>query len=587
MSEELTPEEEAQLEAALVHFERSDVDFCRQSLVVQNKRGVLGPMEPQPAQIKLFKAIEKQRKAGKPVRILYLKARQVMVSTGSAAKIFKEVAFYEGQSALVYAHEDSASQKLFKYYERFQEHYEPFDGIIGKPPLESKRQGELLKWQGGSFIEFHTANNVESGRSLTCRYVQLSEFAFYRDPKTLLTGLMQTIPSDPDTMVIVETTANGIGDYFYEMCDEARKGESDWEFVFFAWWEHPEYRMPLSVEPHTFKAGMSEVERDLMRRFNLDYDQLNWRRWKIKNDCKNDPRVFQQEYPSDPDEAFLVSGTPEFDPLLVQAQKAFILDGSEGGLSRIIEPTRELLIFTPRERGELTIFKRPQPNAQYAIGADPAAGIDINDGEGSADLDSACAHVYDIDTGEMVARLSWRFTAGEFGAYLRNLGEWYNWAFVVCEVNKNGGAALDRMLHLNYPRGRIYHRRQNARDGNSSVLRLGWETNTVTRPQLVSKIDTALRERSIFLRHAVSIKQLFTFVKYPDGVPRAQKNCHDDDVIACGLGIVGIQEAPRQATKTTSKKQLAVQYAPTKRAQLQKDYYGERKRDDDGWDDRD
>lgn len=585
MTDELTAEEQAQLEAALEHFVRSDEDFCRQSLVVQNKRGQLGPMEPQPAQIKLYKAIEKQRKAGKPVRILYLKARQVMVSSGTAAKYFKEIAFYEGQSGVVFAHEDAASEKLFKYYERFQEHYKPFDKVIAPPPLVSKRNGELLKWQGGSFVEFHTANNVESGRSFTCRYVQLSEFAFYRDPKTLLTGLMQTIPSDPDTMVIVETTANGIGDYFYEMCEEARKGESDWLFVFFAWHEHPEYKMPLSVPPHVFKASLTEIERDLMRRFNLTYEQLNWRRWKIKNDCKNDPRVFQQEYPSDPDEAFLVSGRPQFDPKLVQAQKAFIQDGSVGGLERIKEPTRDVIVFTPRERGELTIFKRPQQNGRYAIGADPCAGIDINEGVGSPDPDFACAHVYDCDTGEMVARFSERYTAGEFGAYLCLLGEWYNWAYIVPEINKDGGATVDRMLVLGYPRGRIYHRRQNARDGASQVLRVGWKTDTVTRPQLVSKIDTALRERSIFLRHATSIQQLFTFVIYPDGIGRAQKNCHDDDVIACGLGIVGIENAPKEALNTSREKKLAVQYAPTKRQQLQKEYYGSRERRDDGWDD--
>src|ERR1051325_4482247 len=115
MTDELTPEEQAQLETALEHFVRSDVDFCRQSLVVQKKSGELVDMEPQPAQLKLFKAIEKQRRAGKPVRILYLKARQVMVSSGTAAKYFKEVAFYEGQSAVVFAHEDKASEKLFKY----------------------------------------------------------------------------------------------------------------------------------------------------------------------------------------------------------------------------------------------------------------------------------------------------------------------------------------------------------------------------------------------------------------------------------------------------------------------------------------
>lgn len=590
MSDELTREEEEQLEAILDGFQ-DDAEFCRESLTILDMNGQLVPMEHNPAQKLLNDTIKEIRRRGRPVRIVVLKERRAGFSTGVAAKFYKETVFWDGQKTLVVAQDGKAvKESLFPMYDRFQRTYRPFRGVVGQPRLVSDRK-DGFDWGNESSITIQTAKNLEGARSFGFRRVHLSEFAFYPNPEQLMTALMQCVPYDPDTMVIVESTANGIGGAFYELCKEARdpKKKSDWVFIFFPWHADPKCRMPLSVPADRFFDGLSkeelETEKSLMRRFDLQLEQLQWRRWCIANNCKGDPRTFQQEYPGDPDEAFLVSGRPQFNPNDVQTQKEFITDGTAGGLQKIVEPTRDLIIFNPRERGELTVFKRPQKNAQYAIGADPCAGIDINEGVGSPDPDFACAHVYDIDTGEMVARLSERITAGEFGAYLCLLGEWYNFAFIVPEINKDGGATVDRMLVLGYPRGRIYHRRQNARDGNSQVLRVGWKTDTITRPQLVSKIDTALRERSIFLRHHISVQQLFTFVIYPDGIGRAQKGCHDDDVIACGLGSVGIQEAPRVPAMAASKKQLAVQYAPSKRDQLRKEYYGDKKRDDDGWDD--
>ena len=57
----------------------------------------------------------------------------------------------------------------------------------------------------------------------------------------------------------------------------------------------------------------TKEELELKERHKLDDEQLSWRRWCIKNNCGGDEKIFRQEYPSNPDEAFIVSGESVFD----------------------------------------------------------------------------------------------------------------------------------------------------------------------------------------------------------------------------------------------------------------------------------
>lgn len=60
--------------------------FCKESLIVETEARDLVPMTLSPGQIRLRAAIVKQRKAEKPVRIIYLKSRRIQATTGTAAE---------------------------------------------------------------------------------------------------------------------------------------------------------------------------------------------------------------------------------------------------------------------------------------------------------------------------------------------------------------------------------------------------------------------------------------------------------------------------------------------------------------------
>jgi hypothetical protein len=562
----------------LTSFE-DDERFCRESLTVLNERGQRVPMIWRPAQHKLHAAIARQVERKQPVRAIILKARQVGFSTATAGCFFKRTPFIDGQHTLVVAHQGDAATNLFGYYQGFQENYVPFMGVLELPDLVTDIDGKL-EWDNESLIQIATANNLKVGRSFTFRRVHLSEYAFYRDAKRLMTGLIQAVPDDPDTMVIIESTANGLGGPFFDKWEEANDPAKHSAYVpiFFAWFEEPRYQMALGMAPDVFQSTLTDdVEWELKQKHNLTLEQLQWRRWAITNKCEGDPRVFKQEYPSTAEEAFLVSGRPRFDPVFFSWMPE--LDPQIGGLVTHRLGTKEVLRFEPREHGELSLYKKPQEYREYIIGGDTADGQDANEGGGTADPDYSVGQVLERDMGEQVAMLRERLEPVAFGYYLYELGRWYNWAYQVIEVGGStygaGLATVNELIRLGYPIDRIYHRRTTDESTQRVLHKIGWMTKPNTRPMLISALDRSLMERELILHDKVTIRECHSFVIKANGKAEAQQGCHDDTVIALALAEIGILQAPRQARLLPQDRKQPKKYGETAREQTRGTmYYG-------------
>ena len=514
-------------------------------LQVQDKSGQEIPYRLFPAQRKLVAAVNKQRAAGVPVRIVAEKGRQVRISTVVAGLFFHELGFKSGKHARVVAHMDDAAADIFDYYKTFNRTYQPYADTIAAAQLVKDAHG-WIRWDNQSWCRIMTASKAGSGRSATVSLWHLSEFALYPHATALMRGIMGSVPKTPDTAVIVESTCNGIGNEFHQLCIKAQDpaNDSGWEFVFCAWHEDPEYIIPIEGNRGLWEKTLDSEERVLQTRFQLSLEQLNWRRWTIKNEFSGDVDGFKQEYPCDWEEGFIASGRPRFS--LKHVERMPVIDAAPcGGLEEDHYGPAKLLNFEERERGELTVYQRPVPKRLYAIGADTANGYDINEGVGSADPDYCSAIVLDIKSGEQVAKLRARYQPSEFGRQLVALARWYNYAFLVPEINNAGMATLDSLLEQEWPLALIYHRRANPKDPRGSQRRLpGHLTNGVTRPQLIAGLDEAIRTMSIWVRDPHTQQELRTFVIKPDGKAEHQTGCHDDDVFALALGVKGIQTFP-------------------------------------------
>jgi hypothetical protein len=527
--------------------------FCRESLSIRDKRGVTVPFELYPAPAKLRAAIEKQQAAGKPVRILYLKARQVYISAGVAAEFVHQVPFVAGQKAMVIAHDKASAKNIFSYYTQLVDNYTPFGGFVSMPEIATDaREAGVIRWVNGSSIRVETANNLTSGRSYSLRYLHLSEYAFWRDAAAVMMGLLQSVPDDTDTAIVIESTANGVGGDFHARCLAAMDpaGGSDWILVFFGWWEHPEYTRECG-DRAAFQDSLSREEKDLQSRRTLTLEQLNWRRWCIRNKCKGSLDTFRQEYPSNPEEAFLFSGRPRFSHSHL-AQMPVDHNGLAGELVELDNGPRRTLAFQPGDEntGPLIVYKKPMPHKRYAAGFDIAEGIDVGEGgPGDQKPDWSVGCILDVDTGEQVAKLRVRMEPGPFAEYAAAVLRWYNWAFCVPESNGVGLAFIEALLREEYPPALIYHRKpqpdeQFRPEAAATLTYLGWKQNVVTRVQLLSKLDQAIREFGILIRDPNTLSEMQTFVYKPNGRAEHTEGMHDDEVFAAALGVVGIESAP-------------------------------------------
>lgn len=481
------------------------------------------------------------------MRIIALKARQVWVSTYIAERFWRDTAHNPGQHTYLFAQDLKTAQNIFKYYLNFHETYKPFRGVIARPARKGDG-GDKLEYENGSYIKWHTTRTTGIARSHSLRRIHFSEFAHYGDnAREFYVAATSSLASDDGTEVFVESSANGVGNEYHLMWLRAVAGESEWAAFFFGWWEHPEYVRALSVSPTAFQATLTAAEREMRGQYNLTLEQLNWRRWKIANELNGDDELFKQEYPGNPEEAFLASGRPRFDHAAISRQPV-LRDAMTGALEMLELPGGEKrLVFNQRERGDLVIFRQPQKGREYVIGSDVCEGIDRNEGKGKAESDFSVCQVHDRDTGEQAARFRARVEPAEFGYVNFLLAIYYYWAQIVPEANGPGLAMLVSLLNHGYPRNLIYHRPSIIdQDPLERSDLMGFKTTLVTRPQLVSLIDEALRTMALIIHDPVTIAELRAFVIKPSGKAEAQYGLHDDCVIAEGLALIGIQQMPRK-----------------------------------------
>ena len=535
-----------------------DAAMFSRCLQIRDPAGSLVPLEQSGGQRKLSAAIKSQRDRRQPVRIVALKTRRSQFTSGCVAEIFHETAFFPGRRALTISKDFTAAREAFDYVMQFDLGYKPmrrFGHAIHKPrlikPLHPKTpvpQGTTLEaiWETGAAWDTLSAFGGDIGRGVGRQCVLFDELAWCRNATLSLTAALNTVPDEPETMILVPSTANGIGGEFYDLCQLARdpNNAGGWLFLFFGWLEHGPYRMDLPCDPAKFQASLDSEEHLLMEMHQATLWQLAWRRWKIATTCRGDVELFHQEYPTTPEDAFIATGRPVFQHMDLARHP--VIAGSVGALEVVETGVVKRLVFIPREdaRGVMTVWRRPEPGRLYCASADPSEGKDVDPAKRGANPDFAVIQVADTLTGEQVARYRARTRPGAFAEMLSVIGRWYNWAYLIPEANNAG--FIDSLLNTGYPIEQIYNRRRDPTDRQSlQPQELGFYTDGNSRLWLVGAAEDAIRTLSIQIHDQVTIGECQTFVVKPNGKHEHQPNCHDDCVITIGLLEIGRRSAPR------------------------------------------
>ena len=498
------------------------MDYIESCLKIKTKSGTVVPFRLNDAQRKLYAVAKRQQDAGKPVRLIILKARQLGFSTLTEGLIFHACATRRNVNALIVAHREDATANLFRMSKLF---YDELPAPV-KPMLRASNAQELVfenpsklrserEARPGlrSRIRCATAGGRGIGRSDTLQCVHLSEYAFWPDgadgKASTLAGILQAVPSLPGTMVVIESTANGFED-FKERWDAAVAGENDFEPVFFAWFENPDYSMP--VVPGT---EWTPEERELRDAYRLTDEQLQWRRWCIANNCGGSLDMFRQEYPASPGEAFLHSGTGVFDneQIVLRLERL----PSPAGRGEFTDGE-----WTESETGAITLYELPEEGVPYVLGGDTA-------GEGS---DYFTAIVIDNVSGRIVAKLRQKYSEPEYVRQICALGRFYNDALVAIETNFSTYPVM-KLQEMEYPNQ--YSREREDTYTRQMRKSYGFRTDRQSRPRAIANLVEVFSSHPEWFTDRELLEEMLTFCYNEDHRPEALAGKHDDLVMGAAI----------------------------------------------------
>jgi hypothetical protein len=540
----LTPEQIAIIDK----LENFDYFVAQGFLKIKDKSANLITFKLNKAQEIVLSKIKETKQLRKLLRFIILKARQKGISTFFEALIFHSGITNFNIKAVIIGHESDASSNLFAMSNRYLENLPDYL----KPQIEHSNEKKLSFSKLKSEIRIATAEGGASvKRSDTIQYLHATEVAFYRDAKNTLLAVMQTVPDEPNTLIVLESTANGVGGEFYDRWQSAVAGESDYIPIFLSWLIDDEYSKPFSSEDEKQKllSTIDQEEIVLRDKLGASLEQLNWRRHTIQNKCGGDVSLFHQEYPSTPEEAFIVSGRPVFDNILVYDRYNDCREPlAIGNLVYLYEEDKITKIqkiagvkFVENSKGFIKIFSPCLTDArEYYV---YAAGCDVS--EGLEQGDYSVIKVMDRRTNKVC--LTWHgHISADLLAEEQHKIQLYlkNKVYFATEQNNHGLTTITHAYRLGVNQ---YYRQKFESVMETDKLKdiLGFKTTTSTKPYIINDLNSAIREKYFIDDEKEFWGECLTFVHNAKGQMQAQDKdkdpatkCFDDRVMASAIMLI-------------------------------------------------
>ncbi len=274
--------------------------FAQAFLTIKSKSGKPIPFTLNRAQLYAHECFESQLKRTGRVRALVLKGRQQGMSTLIQARYFHKVITTRGKKAFILTHEAEATKNLFEMTKRYYDTLP--QGLCPEADRSSAKELRFIQFDSGYSVG--TAGNKGVGRSQTIQLFHGSEVAYWPNADEHAKGVMQAVSNEEGTEIILESTANGIGNYFHSMWKAATSGDSDFHAIFVPWYWQEEYtRSSDGLYPTDEETSLLEF----YGKNGLTKEHIAWRRIKIlelSHDEDIGRELFYSEYPMTADEAF-------------------------------------------------------------------------------------------------------------------------------------------------------------------------------------------------------------------------------------------------------------------------------------------
>lgn len=520
--------------------------------VIKDKRGKDIKPKPNTLQKRMFAHYRKCQIEDKPCKMIILKPRQKGASTCAQALTYHHMRKHENLSGSLMGDISGTSDKVFEIYRRYAE-YDHFPWTEdGGSLADGGNLADLIKLKSKSAYGKETAGSKNAGRSGTIQVGNMTEVAFWpmqgeRDPAL---GYLQSLyDGDNVSLVVADSTPNGPNGWFYRTWVQ----DNEWAKIFAAWFEFDDSVIPFNSdsELQDFKDTMTEDEKEEQERFDIGYEQLHWRRRVLQDKCNGDLSKFRQEYPSDPEECFLMSSRPRFHVrnLDKMVKASTDLKPKMGTMS--VQTDGKTANFKPDRLGNWKIYEEPEYDSKYLISVDTCTGEDQQMQGLAADPDFHSVQVWKAPYEDwhgnwhvprLVALHHSRLDIGVLAQEIEGAARWYGDAFIIPEVNNSGLALLKYLLEA----GLSVYRRRRFNDSSGMVEKsFGWSTDKVTRKTVIDHMAAELLEENFDIPDPDVLKEMKTFVINDKGKPEAAPGHHDDHVLAAAIALYNIDSASK------------------------------------------
>lgn len=485
---------------------------------IVDKRGKIVPFKFNPQQKYIMKNKEKFN--------ICLKSRQLGITSVALAYSLYLAITKPNSVCMIMAYSLDSVNNIF---EKLKQMYSDLPDCVRLETIANNRKE--LKFVNNSRIIVCTCGSKDNARGATLSFVHLSEVAFmneYLDKQ--LTAIEQALV--PDGCMILESTANGLN-RFSELWNQTVSGEKPlWKPFFFSWVqdkrmfadEYMEYRERFK---NIFGSYLTEEELDeqeigLVGK-GASLDQLMWRRLKISNSSEE---KFSQEFPSNPIEAFISTGSGIFNASIIQERinnlnKTPILKLPPSGVDPILKKHSKCL----------TLWKLPIKNKRYYIGVDTGEGL-------GGSNDYSVISIVDDDGFQCAEWRSNKVKPYEFSELVFKFAKWFNNGLLVIEKASAGHTVVDKLRYDYHYVNMFKYKAYDQRKGKAK-RKIGWETTSKSKPMMISDMQEMFETGQCLVNSKTLLQEMKLF-ELVDGSMKAVSG-HDDAVMAFAMALQGLK----------------------------------------------
>jgi len=428
---------------------------------------------------------------------IILKARQLGITTVTAAYIAWLILFHRDKNVLIVATKQETSKNMIRIIRNIFKYIPKWMVDVGRINVDNRHSIELAN---GSRVKAVTTSS-DVGRSEAVSMLVVDEVAHIKGFEEIWTGLWPTVSTGGS--IALFSTPNGTGNFFHKCFEDSKNGENDFNCKFgtyinplnpleihsdrLMWWVHPEHDAAW-FQAETTGKGSRDIAQEYLCNFNASGDTF----------------IYHEDI-------------AKLEQLVHEPRRHFQIDRN------------------------VWIWEEPQKGGVYLIPCDVSRG----DAQ-----DYSAFHVLRLDVAPIrqVAEYKAKIRPDQLGILLMSVSQVYNNAIIAPENNSGwSGQTILKIEEAQYPFV-YYQRRRKPKEkelvpidpyyaASRNDYLPGYAVTSANRLPMLAKLEQYVRMGDIEIHSPRLIDEFKTFIVTDTNRPEAQRGYNDDLIMAMAGGL--------------------------------------------------